>query len=201
MAENFLTQTVTPAVEAVQKKAYGYVRSANTSPRPDRLSAEESAFIAQRDSFYIASINENGWPYLQHRGGPRGFLRVLAPDTLGFADLRGNRQLLTTGNVAANDRVSLFLMDYPRRERLKILGHARTFLASEDPSLAARIAPGYSDIGSVERFVVVDVVAFDWNCPKYITPRYTAEEVEVATKPLRDRLVALEAALAAAKRQ
>jgi uncharacterized protein len=201
MAENFPTQTYTPAVEAAQRKAYGYTRPAFPSSSPDRLGAEESAFIAQRDSFYIASVNENGWPYLQHRGGPRGFLKVLAPDTLAFADLRGNRQLLTTGNVAANDRVSLFLMDYPHRERLKILGHARTFLASEDPSLAARIAPGNSANTSVERFVVIQVVAFDWNCPKYITPRYTAEEVEVATKPLRDRLAALEAALAAAKRQ
>ena len=197
MAANFLPLTLTPAVEAAQLRAYGKTRAAPPSTGPDALAPDEAAFIAQRDSFYLATINENGWPYLQHRGGPRGFLKVLDPRTLGFADLRGNRQLLTTGNLAANPRASLFLMDYPRRERLKILGHARTFSVEDDPALAARIAPPTTPAsGPAERFVVIDVIAFDWNCPQYITPRYTADEVALATQPLRDRIAELEATLA-----
>lgn len=198
MAANFLPLTVTPAVAAAQERAYGTARPVGPSTGADRLGPDESQFIAERDSFYLSTINENGWPYIQHRGGPRGFLKVLDPRTLGFADLRGNRQLLTTGNLSANDRAALFLMDYPRRERLKILGHARTFVAADDQALASRIAAPTSSIppGTVERFVVIDVIAFDWNCPKYITPRYTAEEVSQASQPLRDRIAELEAALA-----
>ena len=196
MAANFLPLTLTPAVEAAQLRAYGKSRAAPPSTTPDALTADEVAFIAQRDSFYLGTINENGWPYVQHRGGPRGFLKVLDPRTLAFADLRGNRQLLTTGNLATNPRASLFLMDYPRRERLKILGHARTFLADDEPDLAARIAPPTQPTSApIERFVVIDVIAFDWNCPQYITPRYTTEEIAVATKPLRDRIAELETAL------
>jgi predicted pyridoxine 5'-phosphate oxidase superfamily flavin-nucleotide-binding protein len=197
MAANFLPLTVTPAVLAAQERTYGKARTVNTASAPDTLSADEAQFISQRDSFYLATINETGWPYIQHRGGPRGFLTVLDAHTLGFADLRGNRQLLTTGNLSVNPRVSLFLMDYPRRERLKILGHARTFFASDDPALAARIAPSTTPAPApIERFVVIGVTAFDWNCPQYITPRYTAEEVAQVTQPLHDRIAALEAALA-----
>jgi predicted pyridoxine 5'-phosphate oxidase superfamily flavin-nucleotide-binding protein len=198
MAANFLPLTVTPAVLAAQERTYGKARAVTTSSALDPLGEDEAQFIAQRDSFYLSTINEKGWPYIQHRGGPRGFLKILDAHTLGFADLRGNRQLLTTGNLAANKRVALFIMDYPRRERLKILGHARTFLAADEPALAALINPPSSPSSAavIERFFVIDVVAFDWNCPQHITPRYTAEEVTEATQPLRDRIAELEAALA-----
>ena len=198
MAANFLPLTVTPAVTAAQQHAYGKTRAVAPSANPDSLGPDEARFISERDSIYLATINENGWPYIQHRGGPRGFLKVLDAHTFGFADYRGNRQLLTTGNLAANKRIALFLMDYPRRERLKILGHARTLLAADEPALAARLAPATAQAPApIERFVVIEVAAFDWNCPQFITPRYTAEEVTAATQPLRDRIAELETALAA----
>jgi len=197
MAANYLPHTVTPAVVAAQERAYGKTRAVGPAVGRDSLDPDAAQFIAERDSFYFATINENGWPYIQHRGGPRGFLKILDQHTLGFADLRGNRQLLSTGNLAANSRASLFLMDYPRRERLKILGHARTFLTTDDPALAVRLTPPATAAAAlVERFVVIDIVAFDWNCPRYITPRYTAEEIAQVTQPLRDRITDLEKQLA-----
>ena len=124
----------------------------------------------------------------------RGFLRVASPTQLAFADFTGNRQMLSTGNLAANDRVALFLMDYPRRERLKILGHARIEDARQHPELVAQFAePEVHRI--VERLFFIEVISFDWNCPKYITPRYTAAEVEKAVEPLRQRIAELEAQL------
>ena len=192
MPEHFLDLVTTPAVAAAQIRDHGWAHAAQPDSAPDELSAVERDFIAARDSFYVASVTETGWPYIQHRGGPPGFLKTLGPRTLGFADLRGNRQMLTTGNVAASDRVSLFLMDYPQRSRLKILGRARVQLATENPELAATLAmPGQT--GVVERLFTIDVVAFDWNCPKYITPRYTKAEVERVVAPLRARIAELEA--------
>ena len=132
--------------------------------------------------------------YVQHRGGQPGFLRVVSPAQLRFADYKGNRQLLSTGNLAANDRVALFLMDYPRRERLKILGHARIEDARRHPELVAQLAEPEAH-GMVERLFFIDVLAFDWNCPKYITPRYTAADVESAVAPLKQRIAELEAQL------
>ena len=142
----------------------------------DELSAREAEFIGLRDTFYLATVNEEGWPYVQHRGGPPGFLRVLGPKQLAYADFRGNTQLVSAGNVSTNDRVSLILMDYPNRRRLKILGHMRIANA-EDVSaqdLAAVESPDYR--AHVERVVYIDVVAFDWNCPQHITQRYTESE-------------------------
>ena len=164
------------------------------------LGADEAAFIAECDSFYLATVSETGWPYIQHRGGPEGFLRVLDAHTLAFADLKGNRQLLSTGNLAGgNDRAALFLMDYPQRTRLKIMGHARVLDARAEPELAAQVAPDATLLARTERVLVVDVVSFDWNCPQYITPRFTAEEVEThVAAPLRARIAALEARLRAA---
>ena len=144
----------------------------------------------------MATITESGWSYLQHRGGHRGFLRVVSPTQLAFADYKGNRQMLSTGNLAANDRVALFLMDYPRRERLKLLGHARVEDARQHPELVAQFAEAEVQ-PIVERLFVIEVVSFDWNCPKYITPRYTAAEVEKAVEPLRQRIAELEAQLKA----
>jgi predicted pyridoxine 5'-phosphate oxidase superfamily flavin-nucleotide-binding protein len=149
----------------------------------DPLTDEELEFIAARDSFYIATVTEAGWPYVQHRGGKPGFLRVTGPTTLAFADFGGNRQMLSTGNLAANDRVALFLMDYPQRTRLKILGHARVEDARQHPELVQQLSePDVQRV--VERLFFIEVVSFDWNCPKHITPRYTPP-VEQAVAPLR----------------
>ena len=162
------------------------------------MSQAEAEFIAARDSFYLGSINESGWPYIQHRGGPPGFLRVINETTLAFADYKGNRQLLTTGNVSVNDRVALFLMDYKNRERLKILGHARVEDARAHPELVVQLADPKMQ-SAVERLVFIDVVSFDWNCPKYITPRYSSEEVNELVGPLKTRIAELEAQLYAVK--
>jgi predicted pyridoxine 5'-phosphate oxidase superfamily flavin-nucleotide-binding protein len=142
--------------------------------RNHRLGAEEAAFLGRRDSFYLASVGATGWPYIQHRGGPRGFVRVLDEATVGFADFRGNRQFVTLGNLAGDDRVALFFMDYPNRTRLKLFGHARA--VEDDPALLARLAP-QGTAARTERAVLVRIAAFDWNCPQYITPRWTQAEI------------------------
>lgn len=202
MARRYLELAVTPAVRRAQEHYYG--RSPYPPAEPDAeksaertpLGPEEAEFIAVRDSFYLATVSETGWPYLQHRGGPAGFLRVLDPHTLAFADYRGNRQLLSVGNLGAgNDRVALFLMDYPQRTRLKILGHARVQDARGEHPAPAADAGGKP--GQAERQFVIAVVSFDWNCPQFITPRYTLAEVQAALTPLQTRIAELEAQLAA----
>ena len=195
MAHHFIHTAFTPDVLLAQEAYYGRSQKIPPAPGPDEMGAQEEVFIQRRDSFYVASVNADGWPYLQHRGGPRGFLKFLDAHTLGFADLAGNRQLLTTGNVAANDRVALFLMDYARRERLKLIGHAEVISAKENPVLAAELAPEGVPVRLVERMFRIRVTGFDWNCPKYITPRFTAEEIERAAAPLRSRIAELEAQL------
>lgn len=153
-----------------------YERLAERGPRHDGLSEFEAAFIAERDSLYLASVTEDGWPYVQHRGGPKGFLRVLDPKTLAFADYAGNKQYITAGNLETNDRVALFLMSYPEQARLKVIGRARVVEAGENPALERQVAvPGYGAI--VERVVLIDLVAFDWNCSQHITPRWTETEM------------------------
>ena len=198
MATKYLDMTFTDAVCRAQTQYYGRAGKIVGAPDRDPLSQAETEFIAARDSFYLGSISGSGWSYIQHRGGPPGFLRVINETTLVFADYKGNRQLLTTGNVSVNNRVSLFLMDYKNRERLKILGHARV----EDARLHSELVVQVSDAkmrSSVERLVFIDVVSFDWNCPKYITPRYSVAEVEELAGPLRARIVELEAQLRAVK--
>lgn len=190
MAGKFLQLMLTPEVLSAQERAYGRARPAAPAPERDPLTADEAAFIGQRDSFYLATVNRDGWPYVQHRGGPVGFLKVLGPSQLGFADLPGNRQLLSVGHTMANDCVSLFLMDYVQRERLKILGHARVVEAGEQPELRTHFAtPGTPP---PERYFLIDVVSFDWNCPKYITQRYPAADVRAALEPLQKRIAELE---------
>jgi predicted pyridoxine 5'-phosphate oxidase superfamily flavin-nucleotide-binding protein len=158
----------------------------------DRFTENEAAFIAARDSFYLATVSESGWPYVQHRGGPLGFLKVLDEKTLGFADFRGNLQYITLGNVAADDRVALILMDYPNRARLKILAHMEVRDLAAESDLAARLAlPGYR--GKPERAFLLRLETFDWNCPQHVTPRFTAEEVQVSVSQLLVRIAALEA--------
>jgi hypothetical protein len=191
MAGRYLETYFTPKVLAAQQLYFECLRSIPSQPERDALTNDERAFIEARDSFYMATVNENGWPYVQHRGGNPGFLRVVSTTQLAFADYKGNRQMLSTGNLAANDRVALFLMDYPRRERLKILGHARVEDARRRPERVRQFAdPEVRAI--VERVFLIEVVSFDWNCPKYITPRYTAAEVEEAVAPLKTRISELE---------
>jgi predicted pyridoxine 5'-phosphate oxidase superfamily flavin-nucleotide-binding protein len=196
MAKKYLEIAVTPAVREAQRRFFGRSPDVRTERDNDPLGPEEVAFIAERDSFYMATVSESGWPYIQHRGGEPGFLLVIDSKTLAFADYKGNRQLLSTGNISVNDRVSLFLMDYPRRERLKILGHARVVPASSE--FLERLAEP-KNRASVERFFFIDVNSFDWNCPKYITPRYTAAEVEEVINPLKRRIGELEAEVKALK--
>jgi len=196
MAGRYRDIYFTPEVLAAQQHYFGQQQVSPPHPGRDPLTPEEADFIARRDSFYVATITSHGWPYLQHRGGRPGFLKVLGPHSLGFADYQGNRQLLSTGNLAANSRVALFLMDYPQRERLKILGHATVKDAREHPELIARLADE-PDRKIVERIFLIDVVSFDWNCPKYITPRYTAGEVKAIVAPLQQRIAELEATLKA----
>jgi uncharacterized protein len=198
MATKYLDLPFTESVRRAQTRYYGRAGKIAGAPERDPLGQAEAEFIAARDSFYLGSISESGWPYIQHRGGPQGFLRVVNETTLAFADYKGNRQLLTTGNVSVNDRVALFLMDYKNRERLKILGHARVEDARAYPELVTQLAdPKMQSV--VERLVFIDVVSFDWNCPKYITPRYSAEEVEEVVSPLKRRIAELEAQLYAMK--
>lgn len=187
---------LTPAVQQTQDKYFGKHQVVHNAPETDPITPEDAEFIASRDSFYMATVSETGWPYIQHRGGPSGFVKVLSPHLIGFADLKGNRQLLSTGNISADDRVSLFMMDYPRQERLKLLGHARVLDAREHPGLADELAP--AELRSkVERLFLIQVVSYDWNCPKYITPRFTVAEIEAEIAPLKARIAELEAKLAA----
>jgi predicted pyridoxine 5'-phosphate oxidase superfamily flavin-nucleotide-binding protein len=157
----------------------------------DRFTGDEAAFIADRDSFYMATVSETGWPYVQHRGGPRGFLKVVDDRTLAFADYRGNRQYISTGNLAADDRACLFLMDYPHRARLKIYAQVETLTLDDDPDLTAVVTmPDYK--AKLERIFRLHLKAFDWNCQQHITPRFTEHEIAEAVRPLRDRLAQLE---------
>src|SRR5262245_39123772 len=201
MAAKYMQLVLTPDVKAAEERYFGRHQTVEGAPERDLLTDDEAAFIEGRDSFYMGSTNSDGWPYIQHRGGPAGFLKVLGPRSLGFADLKGNRQLVSTGNVAANDRVSLFLMDYPARERLKILGHARTVDAREKPELVDLLSPAPELRARIERLYLIDVVGFDWNCPAYITPRFTQREIEEYTRSLRDRIADLEKQLSASPRR
>ncbi|CAN5511414.1 pyridoxamine 5'-phosphate oxidase family protein [soil metagenome] len=161
-------------------------------PGTDPLTDDEKDYLAERDSFYLATVSETGWPYVQFRGGPIGFIRVVDDHTIGWADFRGNLQYISTGNLTGDDRVALIAMDYAHRRRLKIFGHARIVTVEEDPGLVKDFAdPGYD--AEVERVVLVTVDAFDWNCPQHITSRFTAAELEPHLAPLRDQLAALQA--------
>lgn len=196
MADKFMQTVLTPAVLEAERHYYGRTYpSFAVAPESDALRDEEIEFIETRDSFYLATITENDWPYVQHRGGPVGFVRVLGPEQIGFADYGGNRQMISVGSLAVNDRVSLFLMDYPSRERLKILGNAKVLDAREHPDLVASVAPPGGHGAKVERIFVIDVLSYDWNCPKFITPRFTAVEVEATVAPLKARIAELESQL------
>jgi predicted pyridoxine 5'-phosphate oxidase superfamily flavin-nucleotide-binding protein len=197
MGHRFAEIAFTDAVKALQVRhgARAPGKQADHASAPDRLGLREAEFIGARDSFYMATVSETGWPYLQHRGGPPGFLRVLDTGTLGFADFRGNRQYVSTGNLSVDDRVALILLDYAGRRRLKLLGRARLVDVAEDAGLVERLhPPGY--VARAERAVLIAVEAFDWNCSQHITVRYSEPEMEERTVALRTRIAELEAEVA-----
>jgi len=195
MAQTFLHTMFGPGSRALQEAAgsrASYARMEENAGDVDLLTDREADFIAARDSFYMASVSEDGWPYVQHRGGPVGFLRRIRGNRIGFADYRGNRQYLSTANLAADDRVALFLMDYANRRRLKLIGHAQS---SDDPAMISQLMPpDYAAEG--ERAFLIDVVGFDWNCSQHITPRFTEAEIRRGTQPLLDDLARLRARIA-----
>ncbi|WP_299146189.1 pyridoxamine 5'-phosphate oxidase family protein [uncultured Tateyamaria sp.] len=186
----------TDAVRALQSADGSADMYANSyGARTHALNADEVAFVASRTSFYMATVSATGWPYIQHRGGPAGFLKVLDDHTLAFADYRGNRQHISEGNLAGDDRVSLFLMDYPRKARLKLQGRAAVRATSDDAGLASELA--VEGQGRVERVMTIALEAFDWNCPQFITPRFDAAEIAQLVGPEMDKLNARIAALEA----
>jgi predicted pyridoxine 5'-phosphate oxidase superfamily flavin-nucleotide-binding protein len=192
MAAKFHELAFTDSVRRAQMEYYGQARPTWHLPGPDPLTHDEIEFIRARNSFYMATVSETGWPYMQHRGGETGFLRVLGPTELAFADYKGNRQMISVGNLSVSNRVMLFLMDYPQRTRLKIMGNARLEDARKHPELVAQLAePEVRPM--VERLFFIDVVSFDWNCQQHITPRYTAEEIQELVSPLHERITELEA--------
>ena len=194
MPYGFLDIAITPSVRAAQAAmgAEDLWQDFKGDRTFHRFTAGEAAFIAARDSFYMATVSETGWPYVQHRGGPPGFLKQLDERTLAFADRRGNRQYISVGNLAADNRVCLFLMDYGRRARLKIYARAETVALEAEPGLA-RIVTTPELRGRPERIIRLRLEAFDWNCQQHITPRFTEAEIDEAIQPLRERLERLEA--------
>jgi len=202
MAKNFAEIAFTESVKARQEQ-YGsreQYAQMDRLPRGTTLTIAETEFIAARDSFYLATLGANGYPYVQFRGGPPGFLRVMDAQTLGYADFRGNRQYITVGNLDQNARAALILMDYANRSRLKIFARIEVNSAKDRPDLLERLrVPGYD--AKIERAMLLHVEAFDWNCPQHITPRFTMEEIQSMNAPMHEHIVKLEAELMRLKAQ
>jgi predicted pyridoxine 5'-phosphate oxidase superfamily flavin-nucleotide-binding protein len=191
---SFASLVFTPLVKKLQER-YGsrrqYERMENSSGSQDRFTPFELEFLAQRDSFYMATTGSTGWPYVQHRGGPSGFLKVIDDHTLAFGDLRGNKQYISTGNLLTDDRVAIIMVDYPRQARLKILGRAEVLEGDAAKSWLDRVRmPGEKTV--IERVFVIHIEAYDWNCPQHITPRYTAEEIREGMHSIEKKVDALE---------
>ena len=200
MARNYRHTLFSDAVKALQERhgsRASYLKmDAGADGTPDTLTAKELDYIALRDSFYMASVTAHGWPYMQHRGGPAGFLRHIAGNRIGFADYRGNKQYISTANLVGDDRVSLFLMDYPNRDRLKLVGHAHSVELADDPALVTSLMPaGYR--ATPERAFLIDVIGWEWNCSQHITPRFTEAEISAAIQPMAAELGQLRAENAA----
>ena len=196
MAQAFAEIAFTSAVRDVQARqgsahAYDRFLAPETDPG-NTLGEPEAAFIEDRDGFYQATVSDSGWPYVQFRGGPKGFLNVIDERSIAYADFRGNRQYVSVGNLSGNDRVSLILTDYPNRRRLKILGHARTVDIADDPALLARLHDA-AYRAKPERAIVITVAGLDWNCPQHIPQRMTLAELEPHLTSLRDDMAALKA--------
>ncbi|MEV6275084.1 pyridoxamine 5'-phosphate oxidase family protein [Nocardia sp. NPDC051832] len=194
MTGRYAQVAFTPGVREQQRRhgsLRGYQRMADVPAVADRIGPDEAWFLGERDSFYLATVGETGWPYIQHRGGPRGFLKVIDSGTIGFADFRGNRQYISRGNLDHDDRVALFLMDYAAQTRMKLFGRAEVVEAQDDPDLMAKMSvAGYR--AHVERAVLITVEAFDWNCRQHIPELYPRAEVAEALQSLRDRIDELE---------
>jgi len=204
MAQNYRHTLFNDAVKALQERhgsRAAYLKmDADADGTPDTLTAKELDYIALRDSFYMASVNGDGWPYMQHRGGPAGFLRHIEGNRIGFADYRGNKQYISTANLAGNDRVSLFLMDYPNKDRLKLVGHAHSIELADDPALVTSLMPeGYRAVP--ERAFLIEVIGWEWNCSQHITPRFTEAEISAAIQPMAAELNQLRAENAALRTQ
>ncbi len=204
MARAFAEIAFTPAVldeQTRQGSAQSYARFTAPEVEPNAtLTINEAAFIEARDGFYQATVSETGWPYVQFRGGPPGFLRVIDANTIGYADFRGNRQYISTGNLASDGRVALILMDYPNRARLKIWGHARLVDIADDPALIEQLfVDGYK--ARPERAVIIEIAAFDWNCPQHIPQRLTLDELEPHLSDLRHEISRLKAENASLREQ
>jgi hypothetical protein len=164
------------------------------------IGPSEAQFLAECDSLYMASVGEGGWPYVQHRGGPKGFLKVIDDRTIAFADYRGNKQYISTGNLMTDDRVALILVDYPRQARLKILGRVKVFEGAEAKTWTENVRDPAHD-AVIERVFVIHVEASDWNCQQHITPRFTEEQIRSALEPVEKRLQELEHENAVLRRQ
>jgi len=193
VTQGFLDLLLTKSVRAAQVAYLGREvwKPSTRNPSADRFTDKEVAFIAARDSFYLATISESGWPYVQHRGGPIGFARVIDETTFAFPDYVGNRQYISLGNSSANDRVSIFMMDYPNRVRLKLLATMQAHDVAEVPQIAARLGVN-TPRSRAERIFVLKLKAFDWNCAQYIHPRYTVDDIETAVSQMRDKIAVLE---------
>lgn len=195
MGRRFAELAFTPLVKEQQLQhgsRHLYERVEQSRDLGDKLGPFEQEFIQDRDGFYLASVTETGWPYIQYRGGEKGFLHVLDERTLGFADLRGNKQYISVGNLQHDDRVALFFMDYPRQSRLKILGRAKVHEGDAEARKLIETLRVPQEKTPAERAMLIHVEAFDWNCPQHITPRYTEEELEKILEPMQRRLDALE---------
>lgn len=202
MTGHYANVAFTPLVaqhQAIHGSAPAYSRMAASDAGPDRIGPDEAAFIESRDSFFVATVSETGWPYMQHRGGPPGFLQVVDASTLGFADYRGNRQYITRGNLDHDPRVSLFLIDYQLQARMKIFGRARVVESDDDPAMLERLTPRDYP-ARVERAVLIDVEAFDWNCRQHIPELVPLGAVHSTISEAHRRISDLEAELAAARR-
>ena len=203
MGRQFAKIAFTPLVKK-QQELHGsrrqYQRIEQAGEPSVWLGEDERAFIEARDGFYMASVSETGWPYIQFRGGPKGFLHVLKDNTLGFADLRGNKQYISVGNLQHDDRVALFLMDYVGQQRLKILGRTKIFEGNQEAQELITKLRTAEHNGVPERAITISVEAFDWNCPQHITPRFTAEEIEPMVAALRSEVAALKAENVALRR-
>ncbi|MFD1159384.1 pyridoxamine 5'-phosphate oxidase family protein [Roseovarius aestuarii] len=202
MAKAFAERTFTQEVRQIQERqgsARSYDRFLSAeAPADDRLGPREIQFISQRDGFYQATVSETGWPYVQFRGGPRGFLKVLDDQTIAYADFRGNRQYISAGNLTKDDRIAMILVDYPNSARVKVLGRARLVEAADDPLLVERLQDE-TYRGRPERAVVITVEGFDWNCPQHLPVRLTMEEMRPILEPFQAELATLKAENAALK--
>jgi len=190
MTKSFGSLVFTPAVKALQER-YGsrrqYAHIAQLGDAPDGLGPEEQQYLRERDTFYMASLGETGWPYVQHRGGPKGFLKVINEQTIAFADFRGNKQYISTGNLIADNRVALIMVDYPRQLRLKILGRVEIFEGEKAKDWLPKLRdPAYK--ATTERVYVIRVEAFDWNCQQHITPRFSEEEIRDVLEPIEKQM-------------